>query len=116
MTMPTRRSALALTLGGRKRKRGAARGRRVLIGRRILVGEGEAAIRAAFDDHALILGLGLRAAINIPVVFGGACLGTLNALTRRDRVAPGETALCRHLAHLAIPALLAARTAPFDRR
>lgn len=102
----------AYPVGGRKRKRDTAWGRHVLIERRQFVGEGEAAIRAAFDDHAVILGLGLRAAINSPVVFGGRCLGTLNVLTRRDRVTADEAALCGHLALLALPALQPNRRGP----
>lgn len=95
----------AYPFGGRKRKRDTPWGRQVLIERSAFIGEGEDAIRAAFDDHALILGLGLRSAVNIPVVFGGRCLGTVNFLIRRDRVAPDEAALCRHLALVATPAL-----------
>ena len=105
----------AYPVGGRKRKRDTAWGRQVLIERKVFVGEGEAAIRAAFDDHPKILGLGLRAVINVPVVFGGACLGTVNVLTRRDRVSPEEVVLCRHLALVATPALLVAGNAPSDR-
>ncbi|MFB9971267.1 hypothetical protein ACFFMP_15170 [Pseudoroseomonas cervicalis] len=49
-----------------------------------LLGEGEAAIRGAFDDHALILGLGLRSVLNLPIRLGGRCLGTLNFLWREE--------------------------------
>lgn len=99
----------AYPIGGRKRKRDTPWGRQVLVERRPFIGEGEAAIRDAFDDHALILGLGLRSCVNIPIVFGGRCLGTLNVLTRRDRVTAEEVALCRDLARLATPALQPAR-------
>jgi hypothetical protein len=87
----------AYPLGGRKPKRDTAWGRHVLLKRRVYVGEGEDAIRDAFADHELILGLGLRAVVNVPVVFGGKCLGTLNFLWRRS-VRANDVALARLLA------------------
>ena len=33
---------------------------------------------AAFDDHAKLAGLGIGAILNIPLCFGGCCIGTLN--------------------------------------
>ena len=37
-------------------------------------------IRAAFDDHATIAGLGLGSILNIPLVLAGRCVGTMNLL------------------------------------
>jgi hypothetical protein len=101
----------AYPLGGRKRKRDTAWGRHVLIERRVFVGEGEEAIRAAFDDHALILGLGLRCVINVPVVFAARCHGTLNFLATRAAVSSEDVAPARLLALIAAPALASAAPA-----
>lgn len=87
----------AYPLGGRKPKRDTAWGRHVLIEHRVFVGEDAGAIRAAFDDHALILGLGLRAVVNIPVVIAGRCRGTLNFLWDRA-LRPDDIAVARRLA------------------
>jgi hypothetical protein len=35
-----------------------------------------------FPDHATITGLGLGCVMNLPIVFGGAVLGTVNLLDR----------------------------------
>jgi GAF domain-containing protein len=94
----------AYPVGGAKPKRDTAWGRQVLLEQRVFVGEGEAAIRAHFADHAVILGLGLRSIVNVPVVAGGACLGTLNILWSAERVAPEQVALARLLGLLAVVA------------
>ena len=79
-------NAAAYPLGGRKPKRDTAWGRHVLLDRRVYVGEGEAMIRDAFADHELILSLGLRSVINMPVVVAGECRGTLNFLWQQPRI------------------------------
>lgn len=95
----------AYPVGGRKAKRDTQWGRQVLNERRIFVGEGEAAIRAAFDDHAVILGLGLRSIVNVPVVYDDVCLGTVNFLKREAAVSTGDVAVATALALIATPAL-----------
>lgn len=94
----------AYPVGGAKPKRDTEWGRQVLLERRVFVGEGAAAIRAHFGDHAVILGLGLRSIVNVPVVARGACLGTLNLLWAAERVGPEQVALARLLGLLAAPA------------
>ncbi|EFH12467.1 GAF domain-containing protein [Teichococcus cervicalis] len=84
--------------GGQKPKRDTAWGRQVLLEGRPFLGEGEAAIRGAFDDHALILGLGLRSVLNLPIRLGGRCLGTLNFLWREEHVPAGRRATAQALA------------------
>jgi GAF domain-containing protein len=91
--------------GGRKAKRGTAWGQQVLIEKRIYVGEGEDAIRAAFDDHATILKLGLKSVINVPVVYREECLGTLNLLMTTASITPGQVDFASLLGLLALPAL-----------
>ena len=76
----------AYPVGGRKAKRDTEFGRRVLLAGELMVTEGDAAIARIFDDHAVILGLGLHSAINAPVVRDGRCLGVLNFLMRAAQV------------------------------
>jgi GAF domain-containing protein len=91
--------------GGSKDKRGTAWGQQVLLERRVFVGEGAAAIRAAFDDHAAIARLGLQSVVNVPVVFQAQCVGTLNFLMKADRVDAAQVEFARLLALLLLPAL-----------
>jgi len=95
--------------GGSKDKAGMPWGRQVLLERRVYVGEGEAAIRQSFDDHAAIASLGLKSVINVPVVMGDACLGTLNLLMPAERVTPAMVASARLGALLAVPGFMGLR-------
>lgn len=93
--------------GGSKDKAGTAWGRHVLHERRVFVGEGEDAIREFFDDHGAIRELGLQSVINVPVVYGQACLGTVNFLMPRPRVSDADVHAARLAGLLALPALQA---------
>lgn len=93
----------AYPVGGSKPKRDTAWGRQVLIEGRVFVGEGEAAIREHFADHAVILGLGLRSIVNVPVMLGGRCAGTVNFLWAEPAVRPGWVVMARLLGLLAAP-------------
>lgn len=95
--------------GGSKDKSGTPWGRHVLLEQRIFVGEGEAAIREFFNDHDAIRDLGLQSVINIPVVYGGECLGTVNFLMPRAQVSETDIDSARLAALLALPAFLALR-------
>ncbi len=88
-------------VGGRKTKRDTTWTDHVLTQRRVFVGQGEADIRAAFDDHATILGLGLRSIINVPVEKDGRCVGTVNFLMPRETIDERDVAVARLLAELA---------------
>jgi hypothetical protein len=66
--------------GGRKQKKATAWADHVLRDRKVFRGSGPNDIRSAFDDHETILGLGLGSVLNIPVVFAGRCVGTMNLL------------------------------------
>jgi GAF domain-containing protein len=90
-------------VGGRKPKRDTEWGREVLLEGRRFEGEGEAAIRAHFADHDVILGLGLRSIVNIPILAGGACVGTLNLLWLNGTLQSEHIATARLLALLAAP-------------
>ncbi len=99
----------AYPIGGRKAKRDTEWGRHVLTERRVFVGEGEAPLRAAFDDHATIFSLGLRSMINVPVVYADACIGTMNLSFRAEAIPAGAVATALALALIATPALLPGR-------
>ena len=67
-------------VGGRKKKKDTAWADHVLRDRKVFRASDAAGIRAAFDDHDTISGLGLGSALNIPLVFDGRALGTMNLL------------------------------------
>jgi hypothetical protein len=90
-------------VGGRKPKRDTAWGRHVLLRGQRFEGEGEAAIRAHFDDADVILGLGLRSIVNLPILRAGRCVGTLNMLWPQAALDAGHVMMARHLALLAAP-------------
>jgi len=66
--------------GGRKRKRATAWADHVLRDMKVFLGSRPDDIRSAFDDHETILSLGLGSVLNIPVVYSGRCVGTMNLL------------------------------------
>lgn len=99
----------AYPVGGRKAKRDTPWGHHVLTERRVFIGEGEAAIRAAFDDHATILALGLRSIINVPLIDGDACRGTANFLKYEASLSADDVETAMTLALVAAPALMPGR-------
>jgi GAF domain-containing protein len=64
--------------GGRKKKRGSAWSEHTLENLLPFRATDAAGIRAAFDDHAVITGMGLGSILNIPVAYDGQCVGTMN--------------------------------------
>ena len=54
--------------------------RQVIQGRKAWVGYDAKDIAWAFFDHELIVALGCESAVNVPVVYAGRVLGTLNLL------------------------------------
>jgi GAF domain-containing protein len=66
--------------GGRKQKKATAWADYVLRDFKVFLGVGPDEIRSAFDDHEVILGLGLGSVLNVPVVYAGRCVGTMNLL------------------------------------
>jgi hypothetical protein len=104
--------AVAYPVGGRKRKTLTPWTRQLLRGAQMFVGEGDAALREVFDDHALITSLGLRAVVNVPLLDAqGRCAATFNLLGVRPTWQPQELALVQLLALLATPWVLGAREA-----
>jgi GAF domain-containing protein len=70
--------AAAYPVGGRKKKARDAWGEHVLVEARAFRANTPEEIRATFDDHDKILALGIGAILNIPLVHGGRCVGTMN--------------------------------------
>ena len=93
--------------GGRKTKKDTAWAGHVLGDMKVFRGNDAADIKSAFDDHATILGLGLGAVLNIPVVFEGRCLGTMNLLHQAGWYRPEDETAGVMLAAFLIPVLLA---------
>lgn len=67
-------------IGGRKAVRETPSTACVFGQRRPYIGRTADDIRACFADHALILSLGCESVLNLPVVFDGRVLGTVNLL------------------------------------
>lgn len=102
--------AEAYPVGGRKRKTLTPWTRQLLRDGQVFVGEGAAALREVFDDHALITSLGLGAVVNVPLLdVQGRCVATFNLLGVRPTWQPQELALVQLLALLATPWVLNAR-------
>ncbi len=70
----------AYPVGGRKAKRDTAWSNHTLRDMKVFRASGPEAIRAAFDDHATILSLGLASVLNVPLALAGRCIGTMNLL------------------------------------
>jgi len=70
----------AYPVGGRKPVRETPSTACVIGQQRPYIGRTADDIRACFGDHMLILSLGCESALNLPVVFDGRVLGTVNLL------------------------------------
>ena len=97
----------AYPAGGRKQKKATAWADQVLSDMKVFRGIGPADIRSAFDDHETILRLGLGSVLNIPVVFEGHCLGTMNLLHQAGWYRPEDEDTGRLLGTFLIPVLAA---------
>lgn len=80
---------------------------RVLVAGEPWIGRDEADIAWAYPDHEKIAAMGLRSAMNLPVRWNGATLGTVNLLHDAGHFTEADTALGIVFAALAVPALLA---------
>jgi hypothetical protein len=96
-------------VSGRKPMGKTPWGELVLKSRKPYLGRDREGIRWAFFDHELIESMGLGSVINIPVVYDGACLGTMNLLDAEHHYRPEHVVVIAALAPLLIPAFLEAR-------
>ena len=67
-------------VSGRKPKRETEWGDKVLIRQQVNIGSGVDDIVRAFADHEIILSLGLKEVLNVPIVRGMRTIGTINFL------------------------------------
>ncbi len=70
----------AYPVGGRKALNPTAWARHVIEEHRPYLGSTAADVRSVFFDHELIASLGCASVLNLPVVYGGRVLGTVNLL------------------------------------
>ena len=78
--------------------------RQLLLQSEIFVGEGTAALEEVFDDVRLIVSMGLRAVVNVPLVRqDGSCFATFNVLGTQERWTVGDRATISLLAELIRP-------------
>jgi len=93
-------------VGGRKAKAQTAWADHVLRDMRVFRASSPEEIRAAFDDHATIIGLGLGAILNVPLVVGGHCVGTMNLLHETGWYTPQDEPAALLLGAFLLPALV----------
>ena len=96
-------------VGGRKPMGPTPWGDLVLTRQRVFLGRTMDDIRWAFFDHELLGRLGLGSIINVPVVYDGVTLGTINASHDEHHYTSDHVPLVAELGPLLIPAFLAAR-------
>ena len=93
-------------VGGRKALNRTPWTERVLRRQQPYVGRTAADVRAVFFDHALIASLGCGSVLNVPVVWDGRTLGTINLLHEEGWYDEGDAPVGLLFAALAIPAYL----------
>ena len=96
----------AYPVGGRKALNPTSWARQVIHERRPYIGRTAADIRAVFFDHDLIASLGCASVLNVPVVYDGRVLGTLNLLHEEGWYDAGDVDISLTFAALTTPALL----------
>ena len=96
----------AYPVAGLKRKTLTPWSRQLLLRCEVFVGEGDAALREVFDDHARIEALGLHSIVNVPLLMEGRCVATFNVLGCHAQWQPTDVTLIRLLALLATPWVL----------
>ena len=76
--------------------------KRVIGERRAWVGYNYEDVKWAFFDHELILSLGCESAMNVPVVYGGRLLGTMNLLDAAGHYRESDPGRCEPFAALLV--------------
>ncbi len=96
----------AYPVGGRKPVTASAWTERLFVERQPYIGRSAQDIRTVFFDHELSLSLGCASVLNVPVVWNGRTLGTINLLHEADWYDNSDVPVAQTFAALAIPALL----------
>lgn len=99
-------------IGGRKEKRDTAWGRQVIDKATPFLGRDASAIREHFDDHQTIADLGLASILNMPVVYDGVVLGTMNLLHSEGHYSQEDITAAGILANALLPPLCALQLPP----
>lgn len=94
---------------GRKHMGPTPWGEKVIDRQEAFLGPDRDAIIWAFYDHELIFSLGLGAVINIPVIYNGETIGTMNLLDKSGAYTEEHLQKAATCASLLIPAYLEAR-------
>lgn len=90
----------AYPTGGRKKKRDSEWGRQVLERGKPYIGRSADDIRKHFNDHRVILKLGLESILNMPIRIGGKTVGTINLLHEADYYSEQDIASAQLIAGL----------------
>jgi hypothetical protein len=98
-------------LGGRKKKHGTPWARQILIDLKPFRAETPQGIREAFDDHAVMTGMGLGSILNIPIAYNGVCIGTMNLTHQEGWYTARHEALGLLIGSFLAPALIQRNTA-----
>ncbi len=99
-------------VGGRKEKRDTLWGRQVLDKAEPFLGRDAKAIREHFDDHQTIADMGLASILNMPVVYDGNVLGTMNLLHSEGHYSQDDITAAGILANALLPPLCALQLPP----
>ncbi|MBN3849526.1 MULTISPECIES: GAF domain-containing protein [Burkholderiaceae] len=93
-------------LGGRKKKQGTAWAKQILQDLRPFRAATSQGIREAFDDHAVMAGMGLGSILNIPIAYDGVCIGTMNLTHEEGWYASHHESMGLTIGAFLAPALL----------
>lgn len=96
----------AYPVGGRKPVTDSPWMQQVIGAGQPYIGRTRADIQQVFYDYELIWSLGCESVLNMPVRWAGETLGTLNLLHQSESYTEAHLPQVRHLAALALPALL----------
>ena len=94
-------------VGGRKKKHGTPWATQILRDLKPFRAETPQGIREAFDDHAVMTGMGLGSILNIPIAYNGVCIGTMNLTHREGWYKAEHEALGILIGSFLAPALIA---------
>jgi GAF domain-containing protein len=97
----------AYPVGGRKPKLGTRWGETVLDQGRVFIARNSEEVRDAFSDHALIASLGIGSIMNVPIRFGGKCLGAMNLCSEEGRYTDADIPAAKVIAALLTPVVMA---------
>lgn len=92
----------AYPVGGYKEVKDTPWHKRVVEEKRPWVGYNAKDIEWAYFDHELIKSLGCESAMNVPVVYGGRLLGTMNLLDKAAHYKESDVAKCEPFAALLV--------------